>query len=39
MNYGQVFYIITNCETGYIISKVPFSIYTPSETDMLGYTN
>ena len=26
-----------NCETGYIINKVPFSIYTLLKTDMLGY--
>ena len=39
INYGQVLYATANCETGYIISKVPLSIYTLSETDTLGYTS
>ena len=38
-NYGQVLYATTNCKTSYIISKVPPSIYTPSETNMLEYTS
>ena len=38
-NYGQVLHAITNYETGYVINKVLFSIYTPLETDTLGYTS
>jgi len=38
-NYGQVLCVATNCETGYVIGKVPSSTYTPSETDTLGYTS
>ena len=38
-NYGQVLYATTNCETGYIISKVLFSIYILLETNTLGYTS
>ena len=37
INYGQVLYATTNCETGYVINKVPPSIYTPLETDTLGH--
>ena len=39
INYGQVLYTATNRETGYVLGKVPPSIYTPLETDMLGYTS
>ena len=31
--------ITANYKTGYILSKVPLSIYTLSKTDMLGYTS
>jgi len=32
-------YAATNYKTSYILSKVPPSIYTPLETNTLGYTN
>jgi len=38
-NYGQVLCVATNYKTGYIIGKVPSSIYTLLETDTLGYTS
>jgi hypothetical protein len=38
-NYGQVLYTTANRETGYVISKIPPSIYIPLKTDMLGYTS
>jgi hypothetical protein len=36
-NYGQVLRTTANRKTGYIIGEIPLSIYTPSETDILGY--
>jgi len=38
-NYGQALRIATNYKTGHILGKVPPSIYTPLETNTLGYTN
>ena len=38
-NYGQVLRTTANRETGYIINKVPFSIYILLETDTLGHTS
>ena len=38
-NYRQVLYTTANCKTGYVISKVPFSIYIPSKTDTLRHTS
>ena len=39
MNYGQVLYATTNYKTSYIINKVPPSIYTLLEINILGYTS
>ena len=39
INYGQVLRAATNYKTGYVLGKVPLSIYTPLETNTLGYTS
>jgi len=39
MNYRQVLYAATNYKTGYVLGEVPPSIYTPLETNTLGYTS
>jgi len=39
INYRQVLRAATNYKTGYVLGKVPPSIYTPLETNTLGYTS
>jgi len=39
INYGQVLRTTTNYKTGYVLGEVPPSIYTPLETNILGYTS